>query len=84
MAKKKYPEHEKVHQIHANSQVIGEFLSWLLNEQCYFLCTVNKRDQFVPGHKNIENLLAEYYGIDLDALENEKQSMLASLRKGGR
>jgi hypothetical protein len=35
---------------------------------------------FVPINKNIEKLLAEYFNIDLDKVEKEKQAILKELR----
>ena len=36
---------------------------------------------WMPIHKRIEQLLAEYFDIDLDKLELEKRAMLDELRR---
>ena len=38
-------------------------------------------DEFAVVHYNIENLLAEYFEIDLDKLEKEERQILEQLRK---
>jgi len=75
----KYEEHEKLHKVKDQSQTIGQFLEWL-NEQ-YTLCESDE-DTYYPTHINIEKLLATYFEIDLDKIENEKQQMLKAIREG--
>ena len=76
---KKYPEHAKLRKIHDKSQAIGEFLElsgyelWEYKEDT---------DEFEPVPWQIEVILAKYFEIDLDALEQEKQTMLEELRNG--
>ena len=80
-----YPEHDKLTAIKEKSQFIGEFLEWA-NCQGMTLCTTEEseyrreRDAYIPVHKNIEKLLAEFFEVDLMKLEKEKQKMLARIR----
>jgi len=75
--KSEYPEHEKLKQ--CESQKIGEFISWLQGR--YYICRwLEDEERFHPIHNSIEDLLAQYFGIDLSVLENEKTEMLKSLR----
>ena len=37
--------------------------------------------QFESNHRNVDKLLAEFYQIDLNALEKEKRAMLDEIRK---
>jgi len=69
MAKRVYPEHDKLAAVHAESQPIGTFLDWL---QC-------EKGVILP--ERIEVLLAEYFEINLDLIEMEKRVMLSDCRR---
>lgn len=84
MAKVKYPEHEKLHKVHEQSQVIGEFLEQLGSEGLSICEYVDRHDRWSPLSKNTEKILADYFGIDLDKLEKEKRQMLAELQKANK
>lgn len=73
----KYPEHDKMHAIKDQSQAIGEFLEWC-GERRWQLVDM---DTDFPVRKRTEELLAEFFEIDLKKVEEEKLAMLASLRK---
>ncbi len=92
---KKYPEHEKLAKIKDKSQSIGEFLEWLESEKKVNLCTYEAEytmqdsdgeDEIIPeGYYGInqtkEKLLAEFFDIDLNKIEEEKRQMLAEMNK---
>jgi hypothetical protein len=65
----KTTECDKLHAIKDQSQVIGEFLDWLEDEH----------EVFLP--KSVTNLLAEYFDIDLEKVEQEKLAILEDLRE---
>ncbi len=78
-----YPEHDKLRLVQIESQAIGEFLD--LNDQG--IVAARWGDESVGDNPNrlypvhgIDKILAKHFGIDLDALEAEKQAMLESLR----
>jgi hypothetical protein len=79
---KTYPEHDKLAKVKDRSQAIGEFLDtggYELGEW-----TGGNRycdDEFTPVRKPINTILARYFGIDEDKLEEEKLQMLEELRK---
>lgn len=76
-----YPEHMKLHKIHELSQQLGEFLDWL-GSHGYQICTVTEdRPGYHPVHKSIQQWLADFYGIDLRAIDREKKAMLDEIRK---
>lgn len=76
-----YPEHEKLKEVQDQSQVIGEFLEWLNYERKYSLCENEIRyDSWLPVSENHQELLAQYFNINLDKLEQEKRQMLESLK----
>lgn len=79
-----YPEHAKVRAVQEESQSIGNFLDWLSAEHGVTLC---RKDPAYTGdfspyeaiRERFEQTLAAYFGIDLDRLEAEKQSILDDL-----
>jgi hypothetical protein len=76
----KYPEHEKVQKVQKNSQTIGEFLQWLRNEKQIQLAKFDDDDiLYIIGDSTTE-ILADYYGIDLNKFEQEKRTMLNTIR----
>lgn len=92
--KNKYPESEKLLAVREESQKIGEFLEWLKSKvtlatweenedddtQAYMaeiLCPVYKYN----GGNGTQLLLAEYFGIDLDQVEEERRRILEELQK---
>ena len=76
-----YPEHDKLHAIKDKSQLIGEFLEWL---QGKYTIAEYEGDLLWPVHVSIETLLADYFNIDLNALEREKEDILEAHRQGVR
>ena len=63
------------------SQAIGEFLEWL-NEQDLHLARYDHRGvKLEPVPWEIQNRLADFFGIDLNVLEDEKRTMLDEQRK---
>ena len=75
-----FPEHEKLALVQPFSQACGAFLEWL-EEQGFSICEVEEwgDGDFHPVRKSREKLLAEHFEIDLDALESEKEAMIAAL-----
>jgi len=86
----KTPELDKLAAIKGKSQIIGEFLVWLSDERGLHLgeyhehtdecqtfggCGMRQGELYLasPG---IENLLAEYFGIDLKKVAEEKDAVL--------
>jgi len=47
-----------------------------------FMCGCQE-NELVPIHYDVQKLLAEFFGIDLDKLEKEKRAMLDELQKAG-
>lgn len=84
-----YPEHEKLQAVKDESQAIGAFLEWLSNvKEIRFAKWVKDKSEsgteyevFVQQNMEIEKWLAEYFEIDLNKLEQEKQAMLEEIRK---
>jgi hypothetical protein len=82
--KTKYPECEKMAAVKDKSQIIGEFLEWLTHERLIRveLCVRNDiHDNLIPCYPSTEELLAEFFDIDLNKIEKEKRQMLDELRR---
>lgn len=90
-----YSELEKLKAVRDKSQVCGEFLAWLLSkyelatyhvhvDECYDeegdrVCE-RLRDELCRVQVGIEHTLAEYFEIDLQRVEKEKQALLETIR----
>ena len=76
---KTYPELEKLKEVSKTSQEIGEFLNWL-PEIGIYLCRYDEEDYFYRSVVDFEKLLAEYFKIDLNKVEQEKREILEDIR----
>jgi len=75
-----YPECEKLNEVAPYSQKIVEFLNWLSNEKGIELADYEKSDRFHFPKSTNENLLAEFFDIDMVKVEQERQAILESVR----
>ena len=86
-----YPEHEKLKKVSDQSQTIGEFIDWLQNEAHYVIgqykTSKGDREILYPVHALYvrsglctDKLLAQYFDIDLQKIEEEKRHMLKEIR----
>lgn len=73
-----YPEHVKMMAVRDQSQAIGEFL----DNSRYVLAVPDRHDRLQGVSTPINQILANYFGIDLDKIEEEKRAMIASLGGG--
>lgn len=72
-----YPEHDKMHAISAQSQAIGEFTDWMVDEYKAQFCAWNDEfREYQPVYVSIKDLLAKFFDIDVVKLEDEKTAML--------
>lgn len=84
-----YPEHEKLEKVKEETQAIGQFLEWLNSKKKIILGSYFKdADNLNTDLQEMrmiyvqhEKLIAEFYGIDLDKLEQEKRDILKSIRQ---
>lgn len=83
---KKYPQLAKMQEVNPRSEVVGEFLDWLEQNSLfigrYIIPDGFRREVAVPISDSTEQLLAQYFKIDLKAVERERQSILDEVRKG--
>lgn len=84
-----YPEHDKLQAVKNQSQLIGEFLEWLNSQGLYLAAwqeidtIFGKDSELVISYLSINDILARFFEIDLDKLEDEKRQMLDSIREMG-
>lgn len=84
-----YPEHAKVRLYKDHAAVIGRFLEWAFREReprLEFCVEAGARhDGRVmepdPAANNIERVMAEYFGIDLKRVADEKDLMVERMRE---
>ena len=84
-----YPEHDKLALVKTESQTCGEFLEWLEDSKGLELCewwddhrdSIVEPARYIPRRVSIQNLLAEFFKIDLEKLEAEKELMLEKQRE---
>ncbi len=81
----RFPEHAKLTAISDQSQAIGEFVDWLQEAHGAFLCHYEDDGQFPRAlQMPIRKLLAEFFEIDQDKIEDEKRAMLDTIRADNR
>lgn len=87
----KYPECEKLHAVHEESQKLGYFLDWLTGEYRVTLCKWHEAEYdreldieypegFYPTYEKIQDILAKYFGIDMNKVDEERVQILEELR----
>lgn len=83
----KYPEHDKIRSLNGSNQVAGEFLDWIKETKGLQLChwipedeELDEPEGWYTTNLSTTNLLYEFFAIDSDTLEQEKQAMLEELR----
>lgn len=77
-----YPEHENLRALNAGEKRgVTNFLEWL-GENEFEICVRHEGENFAvyePSRNRIQDWLAEFFGIDQQALEREKLAMLEDL-----
>lgn len=76
----KYPQLEKMKAARERSQSIGEFLEWAHGQKGLMLTCWSGND-LVLFTKSIEEILAEFFEIDLREVEREKCALMEEIRK---
>ena len=86
----KYTEHEKLKEkrcmpLVEQSQQLGSFLDWLFEEKGVRLAVYTKprvksaEEKLVPWQFHMKEVIAEFLGIDIDRMEEERKHMLDML-----
>lgn len=86
MKKTDTTELNKIREVHEDSQRIGEFLEWLNEQEIYLAewtgsdCNECGEEVLITMIRGRERLLAQYFNIDLDKAEKERQALLDAIR----
>jgi len=77
MSDTQYPLNNKLERVSDLTHAIASFLEWAEKQKKLSLCEPYKPQYswYVPILSSKEQLLMEYFGIDLAALEREKKQM---------
>ena len=75
----KTPELDKMKAVQAESQTIGAFLD-AISQKEMILAEYDDKDRLFPVHKSIEQILADYFEIDLVKVEKERCAILDHIR----
>ncbi len=88
-------EHDKLHKVADQSQACGAFLDWIQGRYVLCQHHAHRDECYNPGGKTVcgysdgelessrvavRTLLAEFFDIDLNKLEREKEDMLKQLK----
>lgn len=77
------PMLDRMRSVKPESQKIGAFIEWL-NENGMPICHLTKDDRYgdemTPIALSIDALLARYFEIDLEKVEEERRSLLDEMR----
>lgn len=78
MSDTKYPLNNKFERVSDLTHTIASFLEWAEKQKGLSLCEPYKPQYswYMPIHTSKEQLLLEFFGIDLAALEREKKQMI--------
>lgn len=77
MSDTQYPLNNELERVSDLTHAISSFLEWAEKQKKLSLCEPYKPQYswYVPIHTSKEQLLLEFFGIDLVALEKEKKQM---------
>lgn len=79
------PECDKMIAVQDKSLILSDFVDWL-NSNGYAICTLEEtpgypKEQWVSLRKSFEQLFADYFGVGLEKVEQEKIAVIKAIRK---
>lgn len=81
---KKYPEHAKLDKVKEKTEFLGEFMEWAGSQGMQFHKYIDTEERnrpiLAPVNESISKLLADFTGVNLVKLEEEKQRMLKAFQ----
>lgn len=77
----KTPELDKMKAVQAESQTIGAFLDHMSTSGMSLACFDQYGENLHFVRKSIEQILADYFEIDLVKVEKERRAILDAIRK---
>lgn len=78
----KYPLHEMMSECSEERNTVQNVIDWL-DEQGWTICELFKGhadDRYAPVAHSKEQIIARYFGVDLQAFDDEKRAMLDEFR----
>ncbi len=78
--KTKTPELNRIIGVSEDSQRIGEFLEWLAEQEITLAKWNDNEEELFEIRQSREQLLANYFEIDLVKAEKERQALLDEVR----
>lgn len=75
-----YPQSEKLSIIQDRREAIAQFVDWAFEEHDMELALREGDDRLYPISGRLDDLILEFFGVDLAELEKERRAMLADLR----
>lgn len=83
---KRYPESERVLQLQEQSRLVRTFLEWLKTKN-YILCGYSKHRSldgqiYSPVMISNTTILADFFDIDMEKVESEKEQMIEDMKNG--
>lgn len=76
-----FPEHGKASALSDQSDLIRNFVLWLADDKNIFLGVWDKHDRMDYSMETTDDLIAQFLGIDLKKLEEERGRILEDYRK---
>jgi hypothetical protein len=78
-----YPEHNKLKAIDSvQKETVQDFIDWLYDESKYWIAEEDRCWQGLQSTSSTrEQIMAEYFGIDLQKLSSEKDRILDDWRE---
>lgn len=87
MAEPAYPEHDKLREVQDETLMLGEFLMEWCEQRGLALCRLaesGRRSSRGPEEQwfpvDVHPLLGEFFGIDMQRIDAEKNAMLDAIR----
>lgn len=77
MSTGQYPECEKMKAVEKESQAIGDFIDWLKTKDISLMGWFEDKPYLLS--KSTEELLAEFFEIDLKKIEEERREILKNM-----
>ena len=74
------PECDKMLAVKDKSQPIGEFITWLEDQGIFLAKHDDNSDRLQMYSETTEEILARFFKIDLNKVEQEKRDILDQLR----
>ncbi len=76
----KYPEHDKLRAMCKDSQLLHNFLEFAAERDVHLSRYANEHELDTMSQRDEDALLAEFTGVDMNKVEEEKRAMIEELQ----